>query len=101
MFSNGLDDKTVYIGTAKGNNYIKIYNKKKESSLNITGDLTRLEITVNIDNFLINDIVMWNYDTGFPDLFLNNYVYSLSDFEDKKEKDKTLFAILYAVQNRL
>lgn len=95
--SNGMDDRTIYIGV-EGDKFIKIYNKKKESKLNITGDLTRVEITREVDDFKINDIVLWHYDNYFPDLYLNEYVYSLSDY-DKKEKDKILYAVLYAVQN--
>lgn len=35
----GYDDKTIYLG--KGDNRVKIYNKKKESNLNIDGELSR------------------------------------------------------------
>lgn len=97
--SKGMDDRTIYIGT-EGDKFIKIYNKKKESNLSITGSYTRVEITREVDDFKINDIVLWQYDNFFPDLYLNNYVYSLSDIE-RKNKDKTLYAILYAVQNRI
>lgn len=97
--SKGLDDRTVYIG-AEGDKFIKLYNKKNESKLNITGDLTRVEITREVNDFKLNDIVLWKYDNFFPDLYLNNYVYSLSDL-DQKNKNKTLYAVLFAVQNRL
>ena len=99
MQSNGLDNRTIYIG-GEGDKHIKIYNKKIESKLSITGDLTRVEITREVNDFKLNDIVLWSYDNFFPDLYLNNYVYSLSDYE-KKEKNKTLYAVLFAVQNRL
>lgn len=95
--SKGMDDRTIYIG-AEGDKFIKLYNKKNESKLNITGDLTRVEITREVDDFKLNDIVLWHYDNFFPDLYLNQYVCSLSDLE-QKSKNKTLYAILYAVQN--
>lgn len=94
-FSNGYDDKTYIIGST-GDGMIKIYNKKKESDLKITGDYTRIEITREIDEFYIGDIVYFNYIFKFPEIYLNNYIYSLSDYESK---DKTTYALLYAVQN--
>lgn len=95
--SNGMDNRTIYLG-GEGDKHIKIYNKKVESKLSITGDLTRIEITREVNDFKLNDIVLWQYDNYFPDIYLNNYVYSLSDY-DVKEKDKTLYAVLFAVQN--
>lgn len=97
-YSNGFDDKTYTIG-ASGDKHIKIYNKKKEADLNILGDLTRIEITKECNDFKVNDIVMFNYDETFPDIYLNRYVYSFSDYVEKSETDKTAYAILYAVQN--
>ena len=92
----GYDNKTICIG--KGNNRIKIYNKKKESNLNILGDLTRIEISREMDDYDIRKLSTL-YDSGyFPNIYLNQYVYSLTDYENK---DRTLYAILYAVQNRL
>ena len=90
--SNGFDDKTYRFGVGDGK--IKIYNKKIESNLNIIGDLTRVEITREYEDFPISDIKLFDYGENFTKLYLNNYLYSLSDYEDK-----TLFAILYAVQN--
>lgn len=90
--NRGYDDKTVYIGTGDGR--VKIYNKKKESNLEITGDLTRIEISRKVEDYPINKIGLFRYDNRFPEVFLNNYVYSLSDYNDK-----TLLAVLYAVQN--
>lgn len=98
IISNGFEDKTVYIGAAGSDKFVKIYNKKHESKLNITGDLTRVEITREVNSFDIRDIVFWQYDEAFPELYLNNYVYSLSDLYEAK-KDRTLYAVLYAVQN--
>lgn len=95
--ANGYDNRTIYLG-GEGNKFVKIYNKKRESDLNIVGDLTRVEITREVDNFKLNDIILWQYDNYFPDLYLNEYVLSLSDLE-KKEKNKTLYAVLFAVQN--
>lgn len=94
-FSNGYDDKTYTIGSS-GNGHIKIYNKKKESDLHITGSLTRIEITNECSDMPVKDIVLFRYINPFPDIYLNEYVYSLSDYENK---DKTLYAILYAIQN--
>lgn len=89
MFSQGGEDRTYYIG--RSNNRIKIYNKKIESNLDC--DLTRVEITSKID-FKVNLIDFYYYDVNLPDLYLNNYLYSFKDYEDK-----TLLAVLYAVQS--
>lgn len=89
MFSKGGEDRTYYIG--RSNNRVKIYNKKIESGLDY--DLTRLEITSKLD-YDVNMIDFYNYDVELPELFLNNYLYSFKDYEDK-----TLLAILYAVQS--
>ena len=93
MFSNGGDDLTYTIG--EGDCRLKLYNKKKESKLDIVGDLTRIEISRVLDDFPITDIKFFKYkEEYFPELYLNNYVYSISDI-----KDKTLLPILYAVQS--
>lgn len=89
MFTQGLDNRTYYIG--RTNNRIKIYNKKIESNLDY--DLTRVEITSKLD-IDIKDILNYEYNVKLPDLYLNNYLYTFSDY-----KDKTLLAILYAVQS--
>ena len=88
----------IFFGTS-GDKMIKIYNKKRESDLHITGDLTRIEITREVDDFFFFFLVMWNYDNFFPDIYLNQYVYSLSDFEEVKESEKTTRALLFAVQS--
>lgn len=97
IFSSGGDNMTYYIGTKEKDGSIKIYNKKKESDLNIVGNLTRIEISRKYDNL---DIVgIKNYDFGnqfFPSIFLNQYIFSFSDITTK---DKTMLAILYAVQS--
>lgn len=98
IFGGSGDDKTYIFGTS-GDKMIKIYNKKRESDLHITGDLTRIEITREVDDFFLADLVMWNYDNFFPDIYLNQYVYSLSDFEEVKESEKTTRALLFAVQS--
>lgn len=91
--SNGFDDKTYRIG--KGNGHVKIYNKKKESNLDIDYDLTRIEITMEYEDFLISNMIIYKFDkTVFPEIYLQKYCYSFSDY-----KDKTMLAILYAVQN--
>lgn len=89
MFSCGKDNRTYYIG--RTNNRIKIYNKKLESNLNY--DLTRIEITSKLD-LKVKDIGIYQYDIKLPELYLNNYLYTFKDYEDK-----TLLAILYAVQS--
>ena len=89
MFTKVLDNRTYYIG--RTNNRIKIYNKKIESNLNY--DLTRVELTSKI-NLDINNISTYVYNVKLPDLYLNNYLYTFSDY-----KDKTLLAILYAIQS--
>ena len=94
VFSSGYDNKTVYIGSGSGR--VKIYNKKKESDLSITGDLTRIEISKELEDFDIRNLKLLHYDGDFPIVYTNNYIYSLSDYE---EKNSTLMAVLYAVQN--
>lgn len=90
--SYGYDNKTIVIGKDDGR--VKIYNKKIESDLKILHDLTRVEVSRYFDDYPVNEISKFNYGNIFPNLYLNQYVYSLSDY-----KDKTLLAILYAVQN--
>ena len=90
-FSNGSDDITYNIG--KGDLRLKIYNKKRESKLDITGDLSRVEISRELDDFPVREVKFldWGLD-NFPDIYLNNYIYSLSDY-----KDKTMLPIIYAL----
>ena len=90
--NRGLDNKTIYIG--KGDGRVKIYNKKNESKLNIREDLTRIEISREVEDFEVRKMKIWQYDGNFPIIYMNNYMFSFSDY-----KDKTLLAILYAVQN--
>lgn len=92
IMSYGFDNKTIAAG--KGDGRAKIYNKKAESNLDIQGELTRVEISREYEDMPINDIKFFKYDNNFPIIYLNNYLYSFNDYNDK-----TLFAILYAVQN--
>lgn len=92
LFSHGKDDLTYVFG--KGDGRFKVYNKKKEANLNIIGDLTRIEVSRVVDDFDIRNIKLFNYGNKFPTVYLNNYVYSFSDYNDK-----TLLAVLYAVQH--
>ena len=94
IFSHGHDNKTIYLG--KGNGRVKIYNKKKESDLAIAGNMTRIEISTEVEDFDIRKIKLFKFTGSFPNIYINQYVYSLSDYE---EKNSTLLAILYAVQN--
>lgn len=92
IFSYGYDNKTICLG--KGDGRLKIYNKKIESNLNIIGDLTRVEVTRELDDFPISDTKSLDFGNIFPNLYLNNYLYSFSDYEDK-----TLLAILFSIQS--
>lgn len=92
IFSKGYDDKTIYLG--KGDGRVKVYNKKKESNLNILNELTRIEVSRSFEDYDIRDIKFFDYGDRFPNVYLNRYVYSFSDYEDK-----TLLAILYAIQS--
>lgn len=89
LFSQGGENRTYYLG--RSNNRIKIYNKKIEAGLD--RELTRLEITSKLDLELKN-YQMYNYNVELPKLYLNNYLLTFDDMEDK-----TLLAIVYAVQN--
>lgn len=99
FFSDGGSDKvTHYLGTKEKDGYVKIYNKKHESDLSITGYLTRIEISRKYDDdFPLASIVSYKFgEQFFPWLFLNQYVFSFSDITTK---DKTIMALLYAVQS--
>lgn len=94
-FSYGKDNITYEIGSGQGR--VKIYNKKIESDLNIVGHLTRVEVSVDCEDFPISNIQRYNFDVGlFPLLYLNQYLFSFSDLTTG---DKTALAILYAVQH--
>lgn len=88
MFTQGGDNKTYYIG--RTNNRIKIYNKKIESHLD--KELTRIEITSKLDLELKNYFT-FVYNVELPKLYLNNYLLTFDDLEDK-----TLQCIIYAIQ---
>ena len=95
IFSNGYDNKTICIGSKESDLFLKIYNKKIESNLNILGDLTRIELTKKFEDFPIDNLKnLFISNDVFPVLYLNDYLYSLDTY-----KDKTMFAVLYAVQN--
>ena len=96
-FLKEFDNKTIYIGLKASTVSYKIYNKKKESQLNILGELTRVEITNKFDDYSINKINNFKYlETNFPILYLNEYVYSFDDYQNK-----TLLVCLFAVLNGL
>lgn len=92
--SRGVDNKTYYFG--KNDGRVKIYNKKLERGLNIVGDLTRVEISREFDDFPIRNIKLFKFGEYFPTLYLNQYVFSFSDIESK---NRTVMALLYAVQS--
>lgn len=89
---NSFDDKTYYWG--KGEDLVRIYNKKLESGETGLGDLTRIEQRISVDDFEVRKLKLLNAPENLPRVYLNQYIYSLSDYSDK-----TLLAILYAVQN--
>ena len=92
-WSNGFDDKSFYIGT--GDRRIKIYNKKKESNLKDVNELTRVEVSVQFEDFRLIDIKSFKLpEELFPEVYINDYLYTFSDY-----KDKTMLALLYAVQS--
>lgn len=92
-FAYGSDNITYEIGT--GDKRLKIYNKKNESKLDIPYELTRIEISRELDDFPISNVKMLKYGLeNFPDIYMNDYIYSLSDLQDK-----TLLPIIYAIQN--
>lgn len=90
MFSQGGENRTYYMG--RTNNRIKIYNKKVES--NLDREMTRIEITSKLDNVTMRNYMLYNYNVELPKLYLNNYLISFNDLEDK-----TLLAVVHAVQN--
>lgn len=93
--SYGGDDISYRVGS--GNGRYKIYNKKNESGLNIVGYLTRVEVSIDVDDFPVKDIKRYRFDEMyFPLLYLNQYIFS---FDDYISKDKTTLALLYAVQS--
>ena len=90
--SGGGDNLTYMSG--KGDGRFKIYNKKRESNLDILGDLTRVEVSRTLEDFNILYVEKFNYNSIFPEIYLNNYVMTLEDYGNE-----TLLAVLYAVQN--
>lgn len=90
--SHGFDNRTYSFG--KGDGRVKIYNKKIESKLQTLGDLSRVEVSREFDDFPIKRMKLFKFDDVFPYLYTQNYIYSFCDY-----KDKTLLALLYAVQN--
>lgn len=97
LVSYGGDNLTYYLGSKDNDGSLKIYNKKVESNLNIVGHLTRIEITRKYDDFDLKGIKSFKFGNKFlPNIYLNQYVFSFSDIT---KKDKTLLALLYAVQS--
>jgi len=76
---------------------VKLYNKKKESNLDIK-NLTRIEVSgVETGNMYWWFLNSYEFNLEMlPDLFLTEYAYCLDDY-----RDTTLLGLLYAVQNRL
>lgn len=92
--SYGGDNLTYTFG--KNDGRVKIYNKKIESDLKIVGDLTRVEISREFDDFPIAKTKLFKFESGFfPVLYLNQYIFSFADFK----RDKTTMGLLYAVQS--
>lgn len=88
LFDNGGDDKTHYLG--QGDGRIKIYNKARESGLDV--ELTRYELTKKI-NLKIKDLIKSTYvfDYQVPPLSIVNY--------DVDIKDSALYTQYWAVIN--
>ena len=94
IFTNGYDDITYEIGS--GDKRLKIYNKKIESNLNILGNLTRIEITRQMDDFPVGYAKLFNYPVeDFPEIYTNDYIVSLFDYK----MDRTLLVHVFAVQS--
>ncbi len=90
-------EDNLYYAFGKGDGRVKIYNKKIESDLNIVGYLTRVEVTKEFDDYPITKIKLFRFNQDFfPNLYLNQYLFSFSDITTK---DKTTMALLYAVQS--
>ena len=51
-------------------------------------------ISIEYDDFPINNMIIYKFGDNFPILYLQQYCYSFTDY-----KDRTLLAILYAIQN--
>lgn len=94
VFGSSPNNKTIHIGTKGRDMFLKIYNKKIESQLDINYELTRVELSRICEDYPISDIKSFDFGNNFPDIYLNQYLYSLSDY-----KDKTLMACIYAVQS--
>lgn len=92
IFSAGFDDKTYTAG--KNDGRFKVYNKKKESNLDIKGDLTRVEVSRCLEDYPINRINLYKYNDVFPEIYLNNYVMRMDDYASQ-----TLLVHIYALQN--
>lgn len=94
-YTLGKDNLTYRYGSGHGK--VKIYNKKIESDLNIVGYLTRVEVSIELDDFPVRNIKNYKFDDlVFPYLYLNQYIFSFSDLTTG---DKTTLALLYAVQH--
>lgn len=89
----GMDNKTFFLG--RGDGRVKIYNKKRESNLDVN-ELTRVEVSgVETGDMPLIFLDKYTFeDRLFPLLYVKEYVFSLEDYQDT-----TLLAILYAVQN--
>lgn len=59
IISRGYDNKTIYFG--KGDGRVKIYNKKRESGLNILGELTRVEVSREFDDYPIRSMKLFQF----------------------------------------
>lgn len=84
-FDYGDDNKTYYLGEGAGR--IKIYNKSREAGLDY--DLTRYEINVPV-GFYLAYIDQYYFEGVICPLYIRKAL---------ENDDKTLQAVLYAVQN--
>lgn len=103
VFSAGYDDKTIYLG--RSNNRVKIYNKKRESNINMLGELTRIEITHACNYNFSKYNTIFKPDIKLPELYLSKFLITREPGDDDisyngvSDGDKTLLALLFAVQN--
>lgn len=79
-YDKGSDNKTFYIGARGSNGYSKIYNKKRESSLDY--ELTRYEITIlpkMLISSMINGCYQFDDDLLLPISYVGGFQFRLGD----------------------
>lgn len=83
---NGL---TEYLGQRSSGGFVKLYDKTKESNLNVT--LTRLEITMDADTV---------FEKAFPDIYITSNQFSfVANEKELNATDLVLLELLQGVDN--